>query len=138
MKTITTIEQLEALPEGAILTASGRYPRGGTFTECAVRPVPSYITGTSDRLWQVLVFGAGMTESLVASEHIDLPATLLHSLIFTAEDVEKAAAMIHWESLDGTDRHPAEVEWQLLGEGERDIYRKLARAVLTNIGEVEA
>ena len=33
----------------------------------------------------------------------------LHPLIFTAADVEKAAVKIHWESLDGTHRHPAEV-----------------------------
>ena len=75
---------------------------------------------------------------LAPAEDIPLPWHVIHPLVFTAEDVEKAAAMIHWESLDGTDRHPAEVEWQLLGESERDIYRKLARAVLTNIGEVEA
>ena len=127
MKTITTIEQLEALPEGALLTASGRYPRGGTFTECAVRPAPSYITGTSDQLWQVLVFGAGMTESLVASEHIDLPATLLHPVTFTEDDVEKAVALY---------RDAYSSAWR--NDGEALPIASAIRAVLASIGEVKA
>ena len=126
MKTITTIEQLEALPDGTILTASGRYPRGGTFTECAVRPVPSYITGTSDRLWHVLVFGAGMTESLVAAEHIDLPATLLHPVTFTGDDIEKAVALY---------RDAYSSAWR--NDGEALPIASAIRAVLASIGEVQ-
>ena len=126
MKTITTIEQLEALPEGAILTASGRYPRGGTFTECAVRPVPSYITGTSDRLWHVLVFGVGMTESLVTAEHIDLPATLLHPVTFTDDDIEKAVALY---------RDAYSSAWR--NDGEALPIASAIRAVLASIGEVQ-
>ena len=126
MKTITTIEQLEALPDGTILTASGRYPRGGTFTECAVRPVPSYITGTSDQLWQVLVFGGGMTESLVASEHIDLPATLLHPVTFTDDDIEKAVALY---------RDAYSSAWR--NDGEALPIASAIRAVLASIGEVQ-
>ena len=126
MKTITTIEQLEALPDGTILTASGRYPRGGTFTECAVRPVPSYITGTSDRLWHVLVFGAGMTESLVTAEHIDLPATLLHPVTFTDDDIEKAVALY---------RDAYSSAWR--NDGEALPIASAIRAVLASIGEVQ-
>ena len=123
MKTITTIEQLEALPDRAVIKAADE-----TILFCIGSGQPDW----DGNVWQ------DEESRWIGSHDIDLPAALLHPLIFTAEDVEKAAAMIYWESLDGTDRHPAEVEWQLLGEGERDIYRKLARAVLTNIGEVEA
>ena len=123
MKTITTIEQLEALPDRAAIKAADE-----TLLLC----IGSGQLDWDGNVWQ------DEESRWIGSHDIDLPATLLHPLIFTAEDVEKAAAMINWESLGGPNRHPAEVEWQLLTEGERDIYRKLARAALTNIGEVEA
>ena len=79
-RTITTAAELEALPEeGVLLEASGRYRyQRGAFEECWVRPVPPWITGTPERVWEVLVHGGEAPLSLVHTEDLDLPVTVLH------------------------------------------------------------
>lgn len=79
-RTITTAAELDALhDERVLLEASGSYRYGnGTFEECWVRPVPPWITGTPERVWEVLVHGDKAPLSLVHTEDIDLPVTVLH------------------------------------------------------------
>lgn len=79
-RTITTAAELDALPEeGVLLEASGRYRyQRGTFEQCWVRLVPSSITGATDRVWEVLVHGSEIPHSLVHTEDLDLPVTVLH------------------------------------------------------------
>ena len=78
-RTITTAAELDALhDERVLLEASGSYRYGsGTFEECWVRPVPPWITGTPERVWEVLVHGNRAPLSLVHTEDLDLPVTVL-------------------------------------------------------------
>lgn len=78
-RTITTAAELDALhDERVLLEASGSYRYGsGTFEECWVRPVPPWITGTTERVWEVLVHGDEAPLSLVHTEDLDLPVTVL-------------------------------------------------------------
>lgn len=77
--TIRTAAEIDALPdERVLLEASGRYRyQRGTFEQCWVRLVPSSITGATDRVWEVLVHGSEIPHSLVHTEDLDLPVTVL-------------------------------------------------------------
>lgn len=136
MKTITTVEQLEALhsDESAIIRASGKYPDGGTFTDCYALPVPMDITDSEDRYWRVIVHGDTWLQSLVKETGIQLPATLIHPLIFDTADVWLAAK----EAFEIRDDPYDDDEWDDLGSSDKELYECQARAVLGAVGEVEA
>lgn len=75
MTIITTVEELDALPDGVLLEASGTYPGGGTFTECWVRPIPAVITemwgdGDEGRTWEVLAFAHPIDGRLITTDCI--------------------------------------------------------------------
>ena len=133
MKTITSKAELATLHsnESAIIRASGKYPDGGTFTNCYALPVPTDITDTEEHYWRVVVHGDTWLQSLVKETGIQLPATLIHPVIFDAADVERAARELAEARYDGcpledlADIHLAEMLDQ-------------ARAALGAVGRVEA
>lgn len=104
-RTIATLSELDALPvEGVLLEASGRYRHSsGTFERCWVRSVPLWITGTDERVWEVLVYGAEIPSSLVYSEDLDLPVAVLHdpsapaAPSATREDVARSLDPEAWD-----------------------------------------
>ena len=75
---ITTAEQLDTLwhLEEVLIDASGHYPSGGTFDRCWTRPVPASVGGVYG-MWEVLVYGASMPDSLTTTERIRI-ATVLY------------------------------------------------------------
>ena len=75
---ITAAEQLDTLwhLEDVLIDASGHYPSGGTFYRCWTRPVPAGVGGIHG-MWEVLVYGASMPDSLTTSERIHT-ATVLY------------------------------------------------------------
>ena len=75
---ITTAEQLDALwhLEEVLIDASSHYPSGGTFDRCWTRPVPASVGGIYG-MWEVLVYGASMPDSLTTTERIRI-ATVLY------------------------------------------------------------
>lgn len=135
-RTITTASELDALPdEHVLLKASGRYRYiRGAFEQCWVRPVPSSITGTDERMWEVLVYGAEIPSSLVHSEDLDLPVTVLHDPSATREDVDLTAVIAGvWDDgnavgLDGwtgPERGSDEVDDYAVRARERAVTRAL-------------
>ena len=115
MKTITTIEQLEALPDRAVIKAADE-----TILFCIGSGQPDW----DGNVWQ------DEESRWIGSHDIDLPAALLHPLISTADDVEKAAEAI-WDRYAHTGTFPA-------GGSKRKVFLDDARTVLATIGEVEA
>ena len=117
MKTITTVEELEALPEGAIILDGGSpgSKRGESFIFADNPGLPTN-TAVSLKAWQLAN---------------SLPATLIHPLAFDAADVERAARALAEARYEGcpledlADIHLAEMLDQ-------------ARAVLGAVGSVEA
>ncbi|MDQ5860636.1 MAG: hypothetical protein M3536_00025 [Actinomycetota bacterium] len=77
-RTITTIEELDALHTDSLIEASGSYPNDGGFTNCWVRPLPSFIGGSNPRAWEVLIYLDGGPHNLTTSDRITLPAIVLH------------------------------------------------------------
>ena len=113
MRTITTVEELDALPVGAIIKESPDGPRYWTFEL------------TEDGDW--MTWGSSVPYE---SRDIGLPATLLHPLRFGTGDVATAARALTKARYDGcpledlADIHLAEALIQ-------------ASAVLATIGEVQ-
>lgn len=102
-ESITTPEELDALPaDDVLLRASGRYRYGGgTFTDCWVRPVPSWITGTeAPRAWEVLTYGATPPESMVQTGDITLPVEVLYRPDAPTPPAEDREALNESHSLD--------------------------------------
>lgn len=109
MKTITTVEELEALPEGAIILDGGSpgSKRGESFIFADNPGLPTN-TAVSLKAWQLAN---------------SLPATLLHPLIFDAEDVHVATGVASTAD-PYRELHPSQAE-------------SIARAVLVAVGEVD-
>lgn len=124
-RTITTAAELDALPdERVLLEASGRYRYGsGTFERCWVRPVPLWITGTDERLWEVLVHGSEIPHSLVHTEDLDLPVTVLHD-----PSTPAAQQVVSDAAVEAGARALADL-WGAPGAPE--VYRPEARAALS-------
>ena len=124
MKTITTVEQLDALSDRAVIKAADE-----TILFCI---------GSGQPDWDVNIWQDEECRWLGSSD-VELPAALIHPLVFTAEDVERAAEAIFDEetnTADSMDR-PA---WDQLWDGKdngKGPYLTLARAVLGAIGSVD-
>ena len=76
----------------------------------------------------------------LGSSDVELPATLIHPLVFTAEDVERAAEAIFDEETNTADSMDRPT-WNQLWDGKdngKGPYLTLARAVLGTVGSVEA
>lgn len=121
MKTITKSEQLLELSEGTVILTSDGIPAQLVMNQATYRR-----DGGGRYHWQ-RTDGTYLTHTFSAL----LPATLIHPLIFDAEDVERAAralAEVRYEGCpleDLADIHLAEMLDQ-------------ARAVLGAVGSVEA
>lgn len=70
---VTTAAELADLPAGTLLLASGTYYGYGTFTDCHVRIVPEFITGTEAPVLEVLIYGGSEL-----AKTITFPAVVLH------------------------------------------------------------
>ena len=111
MKTITTIEHLEALPDRAVIKAADE-----TILFCIGSGQPDW----DGNVWQ------DEESRWIGSHDIDPPAALLHPLIFTAEDVEMAVALY---------RDAYSSAWR--NDGEALPIASAILAVLASIGEVQ-
>ena len=124
MKTITTVEELGALPEGAVIA----------FEDIGT-PNAAVLASTEDgpRWWTTVdapsANGDGYPhESIWSSygESGEPGITLIHPLVFTAEDVERAA--------EAMDRNYNPDQSPVLAA----MFQDYARAVLGAVGSVEA
>ena len=124
MKTITTVEQLDALSDRAVIKASDE-----TILFCIGSGQPDW----DGNIWQ------DEESRWLGSSDVELPATLIHPLVFTAEDVERAAEAIFDEetnTADSMDRPTWDQIWDGKDNG-KGPYLTLARAVLGAIGSVD-
>lgn len=116
MKTITTVEELDVLPEGAVIkTADGTvFLRIGK----GVPPWRGSIWQDEECRW-------------VDSPAVTLPATLIHPLVFDADDVERVARVLCVQA--GVDPE----ESMGLGVSAWVDFYDQACAVLGTVGSVE-
>ena len=79
-RTITSYEELDALPDESLVLASGKYLNGlGDFTDCWIRPIPDHITGgTGARLWEALIYLDGGVHNMTRNDCITLPVQVLY------------------------------------------------------------
>ena len=125
MKTITTVEQLDALSDRAVIKAADE-----TILFCI---------GSGKPDWDVNIWQDEECRWLCSSD-VELPAVLIHPLVFTAEDVERAAEAIFDEetnTADSMDRPTWDQLWDGKDNG-KGPYLTLACAVLGAVGRVEA
>lgn len=80
MYEITTAAELNELPEeDVLLRASGRFRyTPGTFTDLWVRPLPSWMTHSPERVWEVMIVGGELPLTSVLTEDLDLPVAVLY------------------------------------------------------------
>ena len=103
MKTITKSEQLLELSEGAVILTSDGIPAQLVMNQATYRR-----DGGGRYHWQ-RTDGTYLTHTFSAL----LPATLIHPLAFTAEDVERAARPL--TMITAPDRFKQEVARAVLG-----------------------
>ena len=125
MKTITTTEERNAFLVQRVSEAG----------ECAsirdTQHAPHIIWETEHgEFWSQAWPDEDALRPLAPAEDIPLPWHVIHPLVFTAEDVEKAAEAI-WDRYAHTGTFPT-------AGSKRKVFLDDARAVLATIGEVEA
>ena len=111
MKTIATVEQLDALSDRAVIKAADE-----TILFCIGSGQPDW----DGNVWQ------DEECRWLGSSDVELPATLIHPLVFTAEDVDRAA--------EAMDRNYNPDQSPVLAA----MFQDYARAVLGAVGRVEA
>ena len=109
MKTITTVEQLDALSDRAVIKAADE-----AILFCIGSGQPDW----DGNVWQ------DEESRWLGSSDVELPATLIHPLVFTAEDVHVATCAASTADLY-RELHSSQAE-------------TIARAVLGTVGSVEA
>ena len=109
MKTITTVEQLDALSDRAVIKAADE-----TLLVCMGAGQPDW----DGNIWQ------DEESRWLGSTDVDLPATLIYPLVFDAADVHVATGVASTAN-PYRKLHPSQAE-------------SIARAVLGAVGEVEA
>ena len=125
MKTIATVEQLDALSDRVVIKAADE-----TILFCIGSGQPDW----DGNVWQ------DEESRWLGSSDVELPATLIHPLVFTAEDVERTAEAIFDEETNTADSMDRPT-WDQLWDGKDDgkgPYLTLACAVLGAVGRVEA
>ena len=131
MKTITTVEELRALPEGAVIA----------FEDIRV-PNAAVLASTEDgpRWWTTVdapsANGDGYPHESIWSfygESGEPGITLVYPLVFTAEDVDRAAK----EAFEIRDDPYDDDEWDDLDSSDKELYECQARAVLGAVGSVD-
>ena len=138
MKTITTVEELGALPEGAVIA----------FEDIGT-PSAAVLASTEDgpRWWTTVdapsANGDGYPHESIWSfygESGEPGITLVYPLVFDAADVDRAAEAIFDEETNTADSMDRPT-WNQLWDGKdngKGPYLTLARAVLGTVGSVEA
>ena len=127
MKTITKSEQLLELSEGAVILTSDGIPAQLVMNQATYRR-----DGGGRYHWQ-RTDGTYLTHTFSAL----LPATLLYPLVFTAEDVDRAAKALRDDKANRAEYYHVP-EWADTPYGDKLVYRSAARAVLGAVGSVEA
>ena len=125
MKTITTVDELDAMSDRAVIKAADE-----AILFCIGSGQPDW----DGNVWQ------DEESRWLGSSDVELPATLIHPLVFTAEDVERAAEAIFDEetnTADSMDRPTWDQLWDGKDNG-KGPYLTLACAVLGAVGSVEA
>ena len=126
MKTITKSEQLLELSEGAVILTSDGIPAQLVMNQATYRR-----DGGGRYHWQ-RTDGTYLTHTFSAL----LPATLLYPLVFTAEDVDRAAKALRDDKANRAEYYHVP-EWADTPYGDKLVYRSAARAVLGAIGSVD-
>ena len=122
MKTITTVEQLDALSDRAVIKAADE-----AILFCIGSGQPDW----DGNVWQDEV------SRWLGSSDVELPATLVYPLVFTAEDVDRAAKALRDDKANRAEYYHVP-EWADTPYGDKLVYRSAARAVLGAVGSVEA
>ena len=122
MKTITTVEQLDALSDRAVIKAADE-----TILFCIGSGQPDW----DGNIWQ------DEECRWLGSSDVELPAALIHPLVFTAEDVDRAAKALRDDKANRAEYYHVP-EWADTPYGDKLVYRSAARAVLGAVGSVEA
>ena len=122
MKTITTVEQLDALSDRAVIKAADE-----AILFCIGSGQPDW----DGNIWQ------DEESRWLGSSDVELPATLIHPLVFTAEDVGRAAEALRDDKANRAEYYHVP-EWADTPYGDKLVYRSAARAVLGAVGRVEA
>ena len=137
MKTITTVEELGALPEGAVIA----------FEDIGT-PSAAVLASTEDgpRWWTTVdapsANGDGYSHESIwrcYGESGEPGITLVYPLVFDAADVDRAAEAIFDEETNTADSMDRPT-WDQLRDGKdngKGPYLTLARAVLGAIGSVD-
>ena len=126
MKTITKSEQLLELSEGAVILTSDGIPAQLVMNQATYRR-----DGGGRYHWQ-RTDGTYLTHTFSAL----LPATLLYPLVFTAEDVDRAAKALRDDKANRAEYYHVP-EWADTPYGDKLVYRSAARAVLGAVGSVD-
>ena len=126
MKTITKSEQLLELSEGAVILTSDGIPAQLVMNQATYRR-----DGGGRYHWQ-RTDGTYLTHTFSAL----LPATLLYPLVFTAEDVDRAAKALRDDKANRAEYYHVP-EWADTPYGDKLVYRSAARAMLGAIGSVD-
>ena len=121
MKTITTVEQLDALSDRAVIKAADE-----AILFCIGSGQPDW----DGNIWQ------DEESRWLGSSDVELPATLIHPLVFTAEDVDRAAEALRDDKANRAEYYHVP-EWADTPYGDKLVYRSAARAVLGAVGSVE-
>ena len=127
MKTIMKAEQLLELSEGAVILTSDGIPAQLVMNQATYRR-----DGGGRYHWQ-RTDGTYLTHTFSAL----LPATLVYPLVFTAEDVDRAAEALRDDKANRAEYYHVP-EWADTPYGDKLVYRSAARAVLGAVGSVEA
>ena len=122
MKTITTVEQLDALSDRAVIKAADE-----AILFCIGSGQPDW----DGNVWQ------DEESRWLGSSDVELPATLVCPLVFTAEDVDRAAEALRDDKANRAEYYHVP-EWADTPYGDKLVYRSAARAVLGAVGSVEA
>ena len=125
MKTITTVDELDAMSDRAVIKAADE-----EILVCIGSGQPD----GDGNVWQ------DEESCWLGSSDVELPATLIHPLVFAAEDVDRAAEAIFDEETNIAD-YMDRPTWDQLWDGKdngKGPYLTLARAVLGAVGRVEA
>ena len=122
MKTITTVDELDAMSDRAVIKAADE-----AILFCIGSGQPDW----DGNVWQ------DEESRWLGSSDVELPATLIHPLVFTAEDVDRAAKALRDDKANRAEYYHVP-EWADTPYGDKLVYRSAARAVLGAVGSVEA
>ena len=134
MKTITTVEELGALPEGAVIA----------FEDIGT-PNAAVLASTEDgpRWWTTVdapsANGDGYPHESIWSfygESGEPGITLVYPLVFDAADADRAAEALRDDKANRAEYYHVP-EWADTPYGDKLVYRSAARAVLGAVGSVD-